>query len=180
MKRYGPQTKCTSVKNCWYIYFSPRVLILFVASLLCCLSLSGCGFFMSWQEESIPSSAGQKVVRTAYSQMGKKYKAGAASPQKGFDCSGLVWWAYRVNGFNIPRITKDQARTGQNVPKHLVRAGDILVFRTGSGPQGLHTALYAGNNAFIHSPRAGKSVQMQKITLPYWKNNLVAVRRVVR
>lgn len=78
--------------------------------------LTGCGLFRPADNGPTPVKA-QKVVHTAYSQMGKKYRLGGASPQKGFDCSGLIWWAYRQNGLNVPRITVDQARAGQSVPK---------------------------------------------------------------
>ncbi|MCD7984790.1 MAG: C40 family peptidase [Desulfovibrio sp.] len=120
------------------------------------------------------------MVHTAYSQMGKKYRLGGASPQKGFDCSGLIWWAYRQNGLNVPRITVDQARAGQSVPKNLARPGDIVVFRTGQSPRGLHTGIYAGGDSFIHSPRRGERVRMESMNIPYWRSKLISVRRVVR
>ncbi|WP_229772679.1 C40 family peptidase [Desulfovibrio sp.] len=112
--------------------------------------------------------------------MGKKYRLGGASPQKGFDCSGLIWWAYRQNGLNVPRITVDQARAGQSVPKNLARPGDIVVFRTGQSPRGLHTGIYAGGDSFIHSPRRGERVRMESMNIPYWRSKLISVRRVVR
>ena len=121
----------------------------------------------------------RKAVKTAYTQMGKKYRSGGASPQKGFDCSGLIWWAYRENGVKVPRITTDQAHAGQQVPLSAARQGDILVFRTGSGPRGLHTGIYTGGNSFIHSPRQGENVRVESLEVPYWRNKLIAVRRVV-
>ena len=59
------------------------------------------------------------------------------------------------------------------------RQGDILVFRTGSGPRGLHTGIYTGGNSFIHSPRQGENVRVESLEVPYWRNKLIAVRRVV-
>lgn len=139
------------------------------------------GFGLLRPADNGPTSAkAQKVVHTAYSQMGKKYRLGGASPQKGFDCSGLIWWAYRQNGLNVPRITVDQARTGRSVPKNLARPGDIVVFRTAQSPRGLHTGIYAGGNAFIHSPRRGERVRMESMNIPYWRSKLISVRRVVR
>ena len=85
---------------------------------LLALLLSGCGMFRPADNGPAPVKA-QKVVHTAYSQMGKQYRLGGASPQKGFDCSGLIWWAYRQNGMSVPRVTVDQARAGQSVPKGL-------------------------------------------------------------
>ncbi|WP_165078457.1 MULTISPECIES: C40 family peptidase [unclassified Desulfovibrio] len=144
------------------------------------LLLGGCGFFGQRTADNGPAPVkAHKVVKTAYSQMGKQYRSGGASPQKGFDCSGLIWWAYRQHGVSVPRITTDQAKTGHAVPKARPRAGDIVVFRTGNSPRGLHTGIYAGGGSFIHSPRKGERVRMESLNVPYWKSKLIAVRRVV-
>lgn len=149
--------------------------------LLTLLILGGCGFFGHKTADTSPTSAkAHKVVKTAYSQMGKQYRLGGSSPQKGFDCSGLIWWAYRQHGVKVPRITTDQAKTGQAVPTTNPRPGDIVVFRTGDSPRGLHTGIYAGDGSFIHSPRKGERVRMESLNIPYWKSKLIAVRRVVR
>lgn len=149
--------------------------------LLGLLLLGGCSFFgQRGQEITAPPATAHKVVRTAYSQMGKQYRSGGASPQKGFDCSGLIWWAYRQHGVAVPRITSDQAKTGQAVPKTRPLPGDIVVFRTSNSPRGLHTGLYAGGGSFIHSPRKGERVRMESLNTPCWKNTLIAVRRVLR
>ena len=152
--------------------------------LLCMLTillLGGCGFF-GQKDANIAtvSPTAHKVVKTAYSQMGKQYRAGGASPQKGFDCSGLIWWAYRQHGVAVPRITTDQAKAGQAVPKSRPLPGDIVVFRTSTSPRGLHTGLYSGGGAFIHSPRKGEPVREEYLSTPCWKNTLIAVRRVLR
>lgn len=140
--------------------------------------LTGCGLQRP-ADSGYTSEAAHKVVRTAYAQMGKKYRSGGASPQKGFDCSGLIWWVYKQNGYKVPRITVDQASAGYSVPKDQARPGDIVVFRTGSSPRGLHTGIYAGGDSFIHSPRKGEKVRMESMTIPYWRSKLVDVRRVV-
>lgn len=149
-----------------------------ILGLLFAILLSGCGLLRPTGNGPAPAQA-QKVVHTAYAQMGKKYRLGGASPQKGFDCSGLIWWAYRQNGLKVPRITTDQAKAGQPVPKNLARPGDIVVFRTGQSPRGLHTGIYAGGDAFIHSPRRGERVRMESMNIPYWRKKLISVRRVV-
>lgn len=146
--------------------------------LLTCL-LTGCGLLRPGDDGNVPAKA-QHVMQSAYSQIGSKYRLGGASPQKGFDCSGLIYWAYSRNGVKVPRITTDQARAGQSVSKYSAHAGDIVVFRTGQSPRGLHTGIYAGDNSFIHSPGRGKRVRMDKLDNSYWKDKLVSVRRVIR
>lgn len=144
------------------------------------VSLSGCGFVNTAQDTGPTSVQAQRVVKTAYSQMGKKYRLGGASPGKGFDCSGLVYWAYRKNGVTVPRITTEQARAGRAVSSSQLRPGDIVVFRTGRSPRGLHTGIYAGDGAFIHSPRAGERVRMESLDIRYWKSKLITARRIIR
>ena len=145
-----------------------------------CLLLGGCALFRSADDGAAPASA-QKIVKTAYGQMGKQYRLGGASPRKGFDCSGLVWWAYRMNGYKVPRVTTEQARAGRAVSKRNARAGDIVVFRTGHSPRGLHTGLYAGGGAFIHSPNRKGRVRVERMDGDsYWGRKLISVRRVVQ
>lgn len=146
---------------------------------ICCIALAACGLARNEVPSPTPKQA-QRVVNAAYSQMGKKYRLGGASPSKGFDCSGLVWWAYRQGGVKVPRITTDQAKSGQSVPRAQAQPGDIVVFRTSASPRGLHTGIFAGGSSFIHSPRNGEKVRMESINTKYWKSKLVSVRRVLR
>lgn len=142
------------------------------------LLLAGCGFF-SQKKAPLPDAARtDKIAQAAYAQLGKRYRSGAASPQKGFDCSGLVWWSYKQHGINVPRITKDQAKAGKRVSKKAARPGDIVVFRTSHSPNGLHTGIYAGEEKFIHSPSAGKTVCMDSLRASWWSDKLVSIRRV--
>ncbi|MBQ7617578.1 MAG: C40 family peptidase [Desulfovibrio sp.] len=147
--------------------------------LLLTTNLTGCGFFFSSDPDPAPYTT-NKILKTAYSQIGKSYKAGGASPKSGFDCSGFVYWVYKKNGYKIPRISADQAKTGRSISKKAAREGDILVFKVSQSPRGLHTGIYTGKNKFIHSPSKGKKVKIDSVNNVYWKNKLVAIRRVVR
>jgi hypothetical protein len=151
--------------------------------LLCALALwglVGCG---AQRSSSLPSQAppaAKKVVESAYSQLGVRYRSGGNSPGKGFDCSGLVQWAYKQQGISLPRITKEQARTGRLVaPQEGLQPADILVFKNKSGPHGLHTGLYTGDGRFIHSPSSGQRVRTESLTTAYWKNSLIGARRLI-
>lgn len=139
---------------------------------------SGCGFLSFNSPRAEKSLKGASVIETARNQVGNRYRPGGASPQKGFDCSGLVWWSYKQHGINVPRITTDQAKTGKAVSKKAARPGDIVIFRTSDSPRGLHSGLYCGNDSFVHSPGKGKKVCLEKLSASYWKNKLVTVRRV--
>jgi cell wall-associated NlpC family hydrolase len=147
-----------------------------VLFLVLVLFLAGCG--ARRPTDSTPALA-HKVVNSAYSQIGKKYRLGGVSPQTGFDCSGLVWWAYQENGMTVPRRTVEQAKIGFAVPRQNAHPGDILVFRTPRSANGLHTGLYAGGDTFIHSPSSGARVRVENMNTSVWSSKLIAVRRVV-
>lgn len=134
-----------------------------------------------WREPEVagPAGSGSAVARSALSQVGKPYRYGGSTP-RGFDCSGLIWWAYRQHGVTVPRVTTDQARAGKAVKANAMRPGDVLVFKSRSSARGLHTALYAGNGTFVHSPSSGSRVRTDKIANSYWSKRLIRVRRILR
>lgn len=154
-----------------------RLLTILLAFTICSLA-TGCGFLPFGTYSTQKVVRGANAAETAQSQLGKRYRPGGASPQKGFDCSGLVWWSYQQHGIKVPRITSDQARTGKAVSKKYARPGDIMIFKTSNSPRGLHSGLYCGNGAFIHSPGKGKRVCLEKLAASYWKDRLIAIRRV--
>ena len=140
------------------------VIIVGVSINLCACSL----FQFSSDDNTATPRACKLVVNTAYCQLGKRYKPGGASP-KGFDCSGLIYFVYKKNGYKVPRITTEQAKFGKRISKDSIREGDILVFRMGDSPRGLHTAIYTGDRCFIHSPSSGKTVKRDSVEKTYWK-----------
>ena len=149
-----------------------------LAGLLClALLLSGCGTtYISAPDYGgryDTSSLGARVAQTARSQIGAHYRLGGTTP-KGFDCSGLIWWAYRQSYTMEEKILKVLAEKGA------MRPGDILVFDTNRGRTGLHTALYTGNGRFVHSPTSGKRVREDSLAQEYWKKRLIRIRRIVR
>ena len=157
--------------------------VLVVVALCVCL-LSGCGTKtitgLVWREPETARSVGASgVVRSALSQVGKPYRYGGSTP-RGFDCSGLIWWAYRQNGVTVPRVTRDQAKAGSVVKASALRPGDILVFKTRSSGTGLHTALYTGSGTFVHSPSSGNKVRTDKLSNAYWRKRLIAMRRILK
>lgn len=158
---------------------------LLVGLYLMALLLSGCGvtYITAPNYGSSGSrydgSVGARVAQTAKSQIGAHYRAGGTTP-RGFDCSGLIWWAYRQHGINVPRVTDSQAKAGYEVGRSPMRPGDILVFDTNRGRTGLHTGVYTGNGRFVHSPTSGKRVREDSLNQEYWKKRLIRIRRVVR
>lgn len=97
-----------------------------------------------------------RLVAKVASQKGVDYKWGAESPNQGFDCSGLVQWAYGKLGIKMPRVSGQQARMGRKASIKSLRPGD-LVAHPG------HIAVYAGNGMMWEAPRTGLQVRLTKV-----------------
>ncbi len=117
-------------------------------------------------------ATGNRVIAEAKKHRGARYVFGASGPRT-FDCSGYTMYVYRKSiGKKLPHKANLQQRYGKAVSKSNARPGDLLVFRSGS--YGTHVGIYAGSGTMWAAPRAGKTVNKQKI---YSKNYVV--RRLV-
>jgi cell wall-associated NlpC family hydrolase len=121
------------------------------------------------------------VIAAAESQLGIPYKWGAESPGKGFDCSGLIQWAYAQAGISLPRVTYSQADVGTEVPKPWaanVAPGDLLLMpgvdNGVTTPLG-HIAMAIGGGLMIQAPYTGTVVQIDPIP---W-SDVELIRRVI-
>jgi peptidoglycan DL-endopeptidase CwlO len=124
------------------------------------------------------------VVETATEMMGRKYEyGGTGEGGEGFDCSGLIQYAYAQHGITLPRRSSDQALQGRSLPKspETLRPGDLLTFSSSGGPV-THVALYIGNGQFIHSASAGVQISLLSPDDPngrWWYQRWVGARRIL-
>ncbi|XCW69801.1 C40 family peptidase [Kosakonia cowanii] len=128
----------------------------------------------------------QKVQKTAMSklmnQLGKPYHWGGSSPKTGFDCSGLVYYAYKdLVKFRIPRTANEMYHLRDASPVNLreLESGDLVFFRTQGRGTADHVGVYVGNGKFIQSPRSGQDIQVTSLSEDYWQRHYVGARRVV-
>jgi len=121
-----------------------------------------------------------KVLSRAVNVLGTPYRWGGSSPSKGFDCSGLVKYAFNdVAAVDLPRTSNAMASGhGQKVDRKDLKPGDLLFFKLKSR-QVNHVAIYLGNDRFIHAPRRGKSVSIDTLKKPFWNKNYVIAKRVL-
>jgi cell wall-associated NlpC family hydrolase len=103
-------------------------------------------------------SLGEQALRWALKERGVEYTWGGASPQTGFDCSGLVMWAYEQVGVQLEHFTGDQWDEGEHIPQSQIEPGDLLFFFNLD-----HVGLYLGGNLFLDAPTQGQVVQIQTI-----------------
>ncbi|KAB8307588.1 peptidoglycan endopeptidase [Erwinia endophytica] len=128
----------------------------------------------------------QKARETAMNklmnQLGKPYQWGGTSPRTGFDCSGLVWYAYKdLVKFKIPRTANEMyhLRDAASVKRDELEKGDLVFFRIHSRSAADHVGVYLGNGKFIQSPRSGKDIQVSALSDDYWQRHYIGARRMV-
>ncbi len=115
------------------------------------------------------------VVTVARHLLGIPYHYGGSSPHNGFDCSGLVYYAYARAGYRIPRTTAGQFDDSRRVSPDDLEAGDILFFRFRGLPS--HVGLYIGHGRFIHAPAHGQRVSYASLHNEFWRDRLVKIGR---
>lgn len=118
-----------------------------------------------------PPSQYGGVVGIAMRYLGVKYVWGGASPS-GFDCSGLIMYAYAQIGVSLPHYTGAQWAMGVPVARDQLQPGD-LVFFNGLG----HEGIYIGNNQMIHAPHTGDVVKISSLT-GWYASTYMGARRI--
>jgi peptidoglycan DL-endopeptidase CwlO len=119
-----------------------------------------------------PSLVRLEVYHWAMHQRGKPYIWGGTGPA-GFDCSGLVYAAYRAEGIHLPRTTYEMLGSWHLVPirKSQARAGDLAFFGTG------HVELFAHGNWTFGAARPGTDIGFHRMNQWWHPTMYFRVRR---
>ena len=112
---------------------------------------------------------GERAARIALKAVGVPYHWGGVSPSSGFDCSGLVYWAYGHVGVPVPHSSYALAGMGRRV-RHL-RPGDLLFF-SGYG----HVGIYVGRGRMVHAPHSGTTVQVVRLGRSHYGDAVISAR----
>jgi cell wall-associated NlpC family hydrolase len=103
------------------------------------------------------------ALTAALGKLGAPYRWGAKGPNA-FDCSGLIQWAFKNAGVDLPRTSRAQSRVGAPVAKSDLRPGDLVFFYSPVS----HAGIYAGGGRIVHASTSGKPVKMGDIdTMPF-------------
>nr|WP_296073634.1 NlpC/P60 family protein [uncultured Actinoplanes sp.] len=101
----------------------------------------------------------------ALKQIGKPYQWSEEGPDT-YDCSGLMFKAYRLTGFPLMRVSRDQYWQTRNkvVDRYSLLPGDLLFFSYSNSWRGIHhVAMYAGNGMMVEAPRTGLDVRLTPV-----------------
>lgn len=116
--------------------------------------------------------ASEFVIRRAMSQIGVPYSWGggtAAGPSTGidsgagtvgFDCSGLIMYAFAGVGIKLPHYSGSQYNAGRKIPTSQARRGDVIFYGPG-GSQ--HVTLYLGDGKMLEAPYTGSNVHISPV-----------------
>jgi len=117
------------------------------------------------------SGQAQVAVRAALAQVGTPYVWGGATPGVGFDCSGLVMYAWGVAGVSLPHYTVYQYDDTTQVSASQLQPGDLVFYDSPyDGPLG-HVAMYIGGGQVVQAPETGMDVMVTSLT---WAGQPVA------
>jgi peptidoglycan DL-endopeptidase CwlO len=117
---------------------------------------------------------GGSAVATARAMIGTPYAYGGESPG-GFDCSGLMVYAFQQAGVTLPRTSYSQWGVGVAVSRASIQAGD-LVFFNANGPGASHVGIATSNATVISATTRG--VREHNISGPYWGDHYIGARRL--
>ncbi|MGB7364832.1 MAG: NlpC/P60 family protein, partial [Rhodococcus sp. (in: high G+C Gram-positive bacteria)] len=78
----------------------------------------------------------------------------------GFDCSGLMMYAFGGLGISLPHYTGYQYTAGKQVPSSQMRRGDMIFYGPGASQ---HVALYLGDGKMLEAPQSGSVVKVSPV-----------------
>ncbi|HEV2634252.1 MAG TPA: NlpC/P60 family protein [Actinocrinis sp.] len=108
-----------------------------------------------------PSVSGRAGVAIAYaeSKVGKAmYEVGATGPNY-YDCSGLVYAAWRSAGVSLERDSMEQWASLPHISESELEPGDLVFYYPGSSGPG-HVAMYIGGGKIVQALHQGAPVMV--------------------
>jgi cell wall-associated NlpC family hydrolase len=123
---------------------------------------------------------GAQVVLAALNFLYTPYRLGGNSAETGFDCSGFTRHIYQQSlGVVLPRSADEQAaaRGWVDVGRDALQPGDLVFFNT-LGRTFSHVGIVVGDGRFIHAPRTGAQVRVERLQAAYWARRYTGGRRL--
>jgi cell wall-associated NlpC family hydrolase len=130
-------------------------------------------------ETQAPAAAADLVI-AAMTFLDRPYRAGGASAETGFDCSGFTRYVFgQALGIELPRSVQEQAQAPMLrsvASRDALQAGDLVFFNTQQRTFS-HVGIYLGDGRFIHAPRTGAQIRTESIAAAYWSRRYTGARR---
>ena len=116
-------------------------------------------------QSTAADNAAARAARIALANQGVPYRYGGNTPS-GFDCSGLVQYAYGKAGVLVPRTTREQHAATVTVDRRSLQSGDLLFFEVNGKMS--HVGIYLDNGRFVHAPRSGRTVEIESLDSEFY------------
>ncbi len=125
-------------------------------------------------------AAANGVLMRAIGLVGTPYRYGGNTPESGFDCSGLVTYVFRdMLDLRLPRTSRELAAIqGSRIDPNRLVAADLVFF--GREGEVEHVGIYVGDGRFVHAPRTGGTVRLDRLDGPYWREHYTGAKRVLK
>lgn len=147
-------------------------------SIIVLFSITACGTLSPQSRAPAPVSDRSEALLQALLALGVDYRPGGRSPVTGFDCSGLVAHVYReAYAIRLPHNTRAQSERGVAVTLAELRPGDLVFHDTQERPYS-HVGIYLGDGRFVHAPKAGAQVRIERLDSRYWSKRFNGARRI--
>lgn len=120
-----------------------------------------------------------ELVVHAMGFMGVPYRWGGNEAETGLDCSGFVRAVYQqITGIVLPRTSDRQAAVTHSITAQELAPGDLVFFNTMQQPHS-HVGIYIGGGKFVHAPRTGERIKLERLAGAYWTQRFDGARRVI-
>jgi cell wall-associated NlpC family hydrolase len=128
--------------------------------------------------DDAPQQPQPGMVERALSWLGVRYRFGGQDEKKGFDCAGLVRRVFSTV-IELPRTAAAQFRQGCVVNREELQPGDLVFFRNTYKRGISHVGIYIGDGEFVHAANRRRSVTVDRLDSPYFREHFAGGRRVV-
>lgn len=137
-------------------------------------------FGRDFGDSKVEFSVKSEILKAQKRFANTPYRLGGESVS-GVDCSGFVKSVYKSHfGLDLPRSTTEQLKGGEKVARNELKSGDIVFFRTGRGPHGLHNGIYIDNDEFVHISTSKGGAKIVSLNSSYWKSKFIGARRYLK
>jgi cell wall-associated NlpC family hydrolase len=157
-----------------------------IVLLVCIVSLlSGCGSTPKQQPSSWTTSSNTQanqemndLVFYALSLADTPYIYGGNTPEEGFDCSGFVGYVFQHSlKLKLPRTSAEISKKGTFLLLTQLRPGDLVFYNTQKRAYS-HVGIFVGEGKFVHAPKTGSHIRVERMETPYWKSRYNGSRRI--
>lgn len=118
----------------------------------------------------------KKVVKYLTTRVYKTAYVFSGSTAAGWDCSGMVRYAYKRLGITLEHSANKQAHSGVRVSSP--RIGDIVVFAYNGSKSFYHSAIYVGEGLVVNANLMYGTTVIQPLT--DFRNSQIRFVRVVK